>query len=103
MVAATFENTLPLTVGGKEADYRKDENGRVSHQKVEENAIKIGSNIKIPEHSGQNFLDWIKGYNDVATTGSIQTWSNETIEGVNTGGLIGNIANQIIKNKHGLG
>lgn len=101
MVAATFENTLPLTVGGKEADYRKN----ISHSEISRRAIEIGSNfnMKIPELSGQNFLDWINGYNDVATTGSIQTWSKETIEGVNTGGLIGNIANQIIKNKHSLG
>lgn len=105
MVAATFENTLPLTVGDK-AGYRTDvEGNRLTSTDFKNIAIKIGDNFKLktPIPSGQNFLDWVKGYNDVATTGSIQTWSNETIEGVNTGGLIGNIANQIIKNKHGLG
>lgn len=34
MVAATFENTLPLTVGGKEADYRKV-NGKPNKEKVD--------------------------------------------------------------------
>ena len=33
MVAATFENTLPLTVGGKEADYRKV-NGKPNKEKI---------------------------------------------------------------------
>lgn len=104
-MVATLENTLPYTVGDK-AGYRTDvEGNRLTSTDFKNIAIKIGDNFKLktPIPSGQNFLDWVKGYNDVATTGSIQTWSNETIEGVNTGGLIGNIANQIIKNKHGLG
>lgn len=105
MVAATFENTLPYTVGDK-AGYRTDgEGNRFTSTDFKNIASKIGDKFKLrtPIPSGQDYLDWVKGYNDVATTGSIQTWSNETIEGVNTGGFIGNIANQIIKNKHGLG
>lgn len=46
MVAATFENTLPYTVGGKEADYRKDESGNVSHSKVNDGADIATKNYK---------------------------------------------------------
>lgn len=33
-MVATLENTLPYTVGGKEADYRKDESGNVNPLKI---------------------------------------------------------------------
>lgn len=102
MVAATFENTLPYTVGDK-AGYRTDvEGNRLTSTDFKNIALKIGGkfNLKTPIPSGQNFLDWVKGYNDVATTGTIQTYSNEEIESVNTGGFIGNLANAFIKQQH---
>lgn len=60
MVAATFENTLPLTVGGKEADYRKDDSGKVSHAKVNNGATNA-----------------TKTYNfNVGTLFSAENWNN---------------------------
>lgn len=102
VTGATLENTLPYTVGDK-AGYRIDEKGnRLTSTDFKNIAFKIGDNFKLrtPRLSGQNFLDWVKGYNDVATTGTIQTYSNEEIESVNTGGFIGNLANAFIKQQH---
>lgn len=101
-MVATLENTLPYTVGDK-AGYRTDvEGNRLTSTDFKNIALKIGGkfNLKPPIPSGQNFLDWVKGYNDVATTGTIQTYSNEEIESVNTGGFIGNLANAFIKQQH---
>ena len=62
MVAATFENTLPLTVGGKEADYRKDESGNVSYAKISsgvKNATekyKINAEALFSAENWNNFL-----------------------------------------------
>lgn len=102
VTGATLENTLPYTVGDK-AGYRTDvEGNRLTSTDFKNIASKIGDNFKLrtPRLSGQNFLDWVKGYNDVATTGTIQTYSNEEIESVNTGGFIGNLANAFIKQQH---
>lgn len=102
VTGATLENTLPYTVGDK-AGYRTDvEGNRLTSTDFKNIASKISDNFKLrtPRLSGQNFLDWVKGYNDVATTGTIQTYSNEEIESVNTGGFIGNLANAFIKQQH---
>lgn len=101
-MVATLENTLPYTVGDK-AGYRTDEKGnRFTSTDFKNIASKIGDKFKLkpPIFSDQNYIDWIKGYNDVATTGTIQTYSNEEIERVNTGGFIGNLANALIKQQH---
>lgn len=103
VTGATLENTLPYTVGDK-AGYRTDEKGnRFTSTDFKNIASKIGANFNLstPRLSGQNFLDWVKGYNDVATTGTIKTYSNEEIDRVKGNSLSSIVANAWIKKQYG--
>lgn len=103
--AEEIEEILPLTEGNGSI-YRKDETGSVSHEKVVQGAehARINFRMRMPEIHSPDFKKFISDVTQLAETGSIKTaktFSADAIESVKTGGIIGSIANEIIKSKHG--
>ena len=100
-----IEETLPLTQGDGSV-YRKDETGAVCHEKVvtgAENA-RISFKMTMPKIQSPDFKNFLDAAKSLAETGSIKfvkKYSDEDIEKVKTGGIIGAMANQIIKKQHG--
>ncbi len=103
--AEDIAETLPLTQGDGSI-YRKDETGAVNHEKVVTGAehARINFRMSMPKLSSPDFKSFMNAAKSIAETGTIKfvkTYSNDDIEKVKTGGIIGDIANQIIKKQHG--
>lgn len=106
ITAEEIAEVLPLTQG-EGSLYRKDEEtGKVNHTKVSTGAEKARTTFKMsmPKLASPDFKSFIAAAKAVAETGTIafvKTYSDEDIERVKTGGIIGAMANQIIKKQHG--
>ena len=103
--AEDIAETLPLTQGDGSV-YRKDETGAVNHEKVvtgAENA-RVSFKMSMPKLQSPDFKSFLDAAKNLKETGSIKfvkTYSDDDIEKVKTGGIIGAMANEIIKKKHG--
>ena len=103
--AEDIAETLPLTQG-EGSIYRKDEEtGAVSHEKVFTGAEHARVNFKMtmPKLQGPDFTMFIEAAKNITLsnmTKTVKTFSDEDIEKVNSGGIIGSLANEIIKKNH---
>lgn len=98
---AEMEEVLPLTVGDGSVYRTETDNEGVRHvnkEKVMITGQQLGNQIK-PNWKG--LPRFTEDYKYIASTGRTKTYSHETISKVNTGGIVGNLANQVIKNKYG--
>lgn len=96
---------LPLTEGDGSL-YRKDETGQVNHEKVSTGAetARVSFKMSMPKLSSPDFKTFISAAKQIAETGTttlLKKYSESDIDKVNTGGITGTIANEIIKKKHG--
>lgn len=96
---------LPLTQGDGSV-YRKDDTGKVNHEKVSTGAekAKVSFKMSMPKLSSPDFKSFISAAKQIAETGTIafvKTYSESDIDKVKTGGITGAIANQMIKKKYG--
>lgn len=104
--AEDIEEILPLTQGDGSI-YRKDEEtGIVNHEKVVTGAETARTTFKMsmPKLQSPDFKNFMEAAKHLKETGVIKlakTYSNDDIEKVKTGGIIGAMANEIIKKKHG--
>ncbi len=103
--AEDIAEVLPLTQGDGSV-YRKDETGVVNKEKVVTGAetARVSFKMTMPKLQGPDFKTFIAAAKSVAETGTvkfIKTYSDDDIEKVKTGGIIGAMANQIIKRQHG--
>lgn len=103
--AEDIAEVLPLTQGDGSV-YRKDETGAVNKEKVVTGAEHARVNFKMtmPKLQSPDFKTFIAAAKSVAETGTVKfvkTYSDDDIERVKTGGIIGAMANQIIKKQHG--
>ncbi|MCD8378180.1 MAG: hypothetical protein LUB59_05275 [Candidatus Gastranaerophilales bacterium] len=101
----TMEEALPLTVGdGSEYRTDVDDRGikRVNKEKIVQ-GMKAAVNTykpELPTLSGAKFVAFVKAAKTVAQ-GYLPQYTDDDITKVNSGGIIGNIANNLIKNKYG--
>lgn len=106
--AEDIAEILPLTQGDGSV-YRKDEEtGKVNHEKVSTGAetARVSFKMTMPKLQSPDFKSFLDAAKSLAETGTIKmvkTYSDDAIERVNTGGIIGNIANKIVKKQHGEG
>lgn len=106
--AEDIAEILPLTQGDGSV-YRKDEEtGKVNHEKVSTGAetARVTFKMSMPKLQSPDFKSFLDAAKSLAQTGTIKmvkTYSDDAIERVNTGGIIGNIANKIVKKQHGEG
>ena len=106
ITAEDIEEVLPLTQGDGSI-YRKDEEtGQVNHEKVVTGAETARTTFKMsmPKLQSPDFKSFMEAAKHLTETGTVKvskTYSNDDIEKVNTGGIIGAMANEIIKQKHG--
>ena len=106
--AEDIAEILPLTQGDGSV-YRKDEEtGKVNHEKVSTGAetARVTFKMSMPKLQSPDFKSFLDAAKNLAQTGTIKmvkTYSDDAIERVNTGGIIGNIANKIVKKQHGEG
>ena len=106
--AEDIAEILPLTQGDGSV-YRKDEEtGKVNHEKVSIGAetARVSFKMTMPKLQSPDFKSFLDAAKSLAETGTIKmvkTYSDDAIERVNTGGIIGNIANKIVKKQHGEG
>lgn len=107
ITADEIAEVLPLTQGDGSV-YRKDEEtGKVNHEKVSTGAETARVNFKMtmPKLQGPNFASFMEAAKNFATSSPppkiVKTYSDEAIERVKTGGIIGDIANKIVKKQHG--
>lgn len=106
--AEDIAEILPLTQGDGSV-YRKDEEtGKVNHEKVSTGAetARVTFKMSMPKLQSPDFKSFLDAAKSLAQTGTIKmvkTYSDDAIEKVNTGGIIGNIANKIVKKQHGEG
>ena len=104
--AEDIAEILPLTQGDGSV-YRKDEEtGKVNHEKVSTGAetARVSFKMSMPKLQSPDFKSFLDAAKSLAETGTIKmvkTYSDDAIEKVNTGGIIGNIANKIVKKQHG--
>lgn len=104
--AEDIAETLPLTQGDGSI-YRKDEEtGQVNHEKVSLGAehARVDFKMSMPKLQSPDFSKFIeaaKSFTEDTEIKTVKTYSEEDIEKVNTGGIIGAIANEMIKKKHG--
>ena len=103
--AEDIAEALPLTEGDGSI-YRKDEEGNVCPEKVVQGAEheRVNFRMRMPEIHSPDFKKFLSDVNQLVETGTIKTaktFTAEAIESVKTGGIIGSIANEIIKSKHG--
>lgn len=104
--AEDIAEILPLTQGDGSV-YRKDEEtGKVNHEKVSTGAetARVTFKMSMPKLQSPDFKSFLDAAKSLAETGTIKmvkTYSDDAIEKVNTGGIIGNIANKIVKKQHG--
>lgn len=104
--AEDIAEVLPLTQGDGSV-YRKDEEtGKVNHEKVSTGAetARVSFKMTMPKLQSPDFKSFLDAAKSMAETGTIKmvkTYSDDAIEKVNTGGIIGNIANKIVKKQHG--
>ena len=103
--AEEIEEVLPLTQGDGSV-YRKDETGAVNHEKVVTGAerARVSFKMSMPKLQGPDFKTFMEAAKHLKETGVVKyvkTYSDDDIEKVNTGGIIGAMANQIIKKQHG--
>jgi hypothetical protein len=104
--AEDIAEILPLTQGDGSV-YRKDEEtGKVNHEKVSTGAetARVTFKMSMPKLQSPDFKSFLDAAKSLAQTGTIKmvkTYSDDAIEKVNTGGIIGNIANKIVKKQHG--
>ena len=103
--ADDIAEVLPLTEGDGSI-YRKDETGVVNHTKVVTGAehARVNFNMSMPKLSSHDFKTFIQAAKILAETNTAQvlnTYSDNEIEKVKTGGITGAIANEIIKKQHG--
>jgi len=98
-----IEETLPYTEGDGSV-YRKDEKGNINIEKVVNGAVTAVKNFKIakPEIDGVDFKKFAKTLKNLNITEEEfrERYAEKDIEGVNTGGIVGDIANEIIRNKY---
>lgn len=105
--AEDIEEVLPLTQG-EGSVYRKDEEtGKVNHEKVSTGAEKarVSFKMSMPKLQSPDFKSFMEAARHLKETGVVKfvkTYSDDDIEKVKTGGIIGAMANEIIKKKHGL-
>ena len=100
-----IEEVLPLTQGDGSV-YRKDETGAVNHEKVVTGAETARVNFKMTMPKLQSpdfksFMEAAKHLKDTGVVKFVKTYSDDDIEKVKTGGIIGAMANEIIKRQHG--
>ncbi len=106
--AEDIEEILPLTQG-EGSIYRKDEaTGKVNHEKVSTGAEKarVSFKMSMPKLQSPDFKSFMEAAKHLKETGVVKfvkTYSDEDIERVKTGGIIGALANEIVKKKHGQG
>ena len=105
--AEDIAETLPLTQGDGSI-YRKDEEtGEVNHEKVVVGAehARVNFKMSMPKLQGPNFSKFIEAARTLSEfkpeEDLVKKYSDTDIEKVNTGGIIGTIANEMIKKKHG--
>ena len=98
---------LPLTQGDGSV-YRKDEEtGKVNHEKVSTGAetARVSFKMSMPKLQSPDFKSFMEAAKHLKETGVVKIpgkkYSEEDIERVNTGGIIGALANQIVKKQHG--
>lgn len=102
--AEDIAEVLPLTQG-EGSVYRKDETGTVNHEKVVTGAehARVNFRMSLPKLQGPDFTTFKNAAEYLSATGYIKPvkkYSEEDIESVNSGGIIGSMANEIIKKKH---
>lgn len=100
-LVAAMEEVLPLTVGdGSEYRTETDERGvrHVKKEKIINTGRQLAPQIK-PNWKG--LPKFTEDYKCVVQKGHVKTYSNKVIKGVNTGGVIGNIANKFIQKQYG--
>ena len=100
-----IEEVLPLTQGDGSV-YRKDETGAVNHEKVVTGAETARVNFKMTMPKLQSpdfksFMEAAKHLKDTGVVKFVKTYSDDDIEKVKTRGIIGAMANEIIKRQHG--
>jgi len=104
ITAEEIEETLPLTQGDGSV-YRKDETGNVSHTKVITGAehARVTFKMSMPQLSSPDFKAFMAAAKNIMKNGTIYVaaYSDSDIEKVNTGGITGSIANEMIKRKYG--
>ena len=104
--AEDIEETLPLTQG-EGSIYRKDaETGVVNHEKVVTGAetARVTFKMSMPQIQSPDFTSFVEAAKQIGKEKSVKpekTYTNDDIEKVRTGGIIGAMANEIIKKKHG--
>jgi hypothetical protein len=105
--AEDIAEVLPLTQGDGSV-YRKDEvTGEVSHDKVVTGAetARIRFSMTMPKLQSPDFKSFMEAAKNLKETGSTKPetkkYSDDDIERVKTGGIIGAMANKIVKKKHG--
>ena len=103
--AEDIAEVLPLTQEDGSV-YRKDETGKVNHEKVVTGAetARVSFKMTMPKLQGPDFATFMEAAKHLKETGVVKfvkTYSNDDIEKVNSGGIIGAMANQIIKKQHG--
>ena len=102
--AEEIAEVLPLTQGDGSI-YRKDETGAVNHEKVVTGAehARVNFKMSMPKLQGPDFATFMEAAQYIMETGNIKpvkTYSEADIESVNSGGIIGSLANEIVKKKH---
>lgn len=105
--ADEIAEVLPLTQGDGSV-YRKDEEtGKVNHEKVSTGAetARVNFKMSMPKLQSPDFKSFMSAAKQFAENTpppkTVKTYSDDAIEKVKTGGIIGNIANQIVKKQHG--
>ena len=107
--AEEIAEILPLTQG-EGSIYRKDEEtGMVNHEKVVTGAetARVSFKMSMPKLQSPDFKSFIEAAKHFAESSPppkvVKTYADEAIERVKTGGIIGDIANKIVKKQHGGG
>lgn len=105
--AEDIAEILPLTQGDGSV-YRKDEEtGQVNHEKVATGAetARVSFKMSMPKLQSPDFKSFMEAAKQFAESSPppkiVKKYSDEAIEQVKTGGIIGNIANKIVKKQHG--
>ena len=103
--AEEIAEALPLTQGDGSV-YRKEETGAVNKEKVVTGAETARVNFKMtmPKLQSPDFKSFMEAAKHLKETGVVKfvkTYSDDDIERVKTGGIIGAVANEIVKKTHG--